>query len=257
LGFRDKGRSVTINLFFCAFLISLLLPFSAAIPDASAFRVPEKLVYDLTWGGIKTGTATLEIREESGTRTIVSTARSAGWVSLFYTVDDRVESVLSKPGRQAALGNPRYCRIRIREGRYKRNKEIVFDGANRKALYVDHLNGEKKDILIRDDAYDPLSSFYYFRTIRAEPGKSVFVYVVDGKRLWNVEVRVLRKERITTKLGNFDTIVIKPLLKSEGLFSRRGDMYIWLTDDEKRIPVKLQTKVALGRVTATLTGGDY
>ncbi len=256
MGFREKGKSVTIKFLFCAFFL-LFLPVFAAIPDASAFRVPEKLVYDLTWGGIKTGTATLEIREENGATRIVSTARSADWVSLFYTVDDRTESVLSKPLRHAAIGNPLHYRISIREGRYRRNKEIVFDGAKRKALYTDYLNGERRDILIPDKTFDPLSSFYYFRTIKAVPGKSVYVYVVDSKKLWNVEVQVIRKERITTKLGVFDTIVIKPLLKSEGLFNRRGDMYIWLTDDEKRVPVKLQTKVALGNVTATLTGGEY
>lgn len=256
MAFGKKGKSVKIKFLLCTFFLSFLTVF-AAISDAYAFRVPEKLVYDLTWGGIKTGTATLEIKEENGAMIIVSTARSAAWVSLFYTVDDRIESVLSKPLRHAALGNPRHYRIRIREGRDRRNKEIVFDAAKRKALYTDYLNGERKDILIPDNAFDPLSSFYYFRTIKTVPGKSVYVYVVDSKKLWNVEVQVIRRERITTKLGVFDTIVIKPLLKSEGIFNRRGDMYIWLTDDEKRVPVKLQTKVALGNVTATLTGGQY
>jgi hypothetical protein len=256
LGFTEKGRPVKINFFFWIFLI-FLLTVSAAIPGAFAFRVPEKLFYDLTWGGIKTGTASLEIRQVGGATRIVSTARSADWVSLFYTVDDNIESLLSKPLHRAALGEPLHYRVRIREGRYRRNKEIVFDGTHRRALYIDHLNGEKKDFPVRDNAFDPLSAFYYFRTIKAEPGKSVYVCVVDGKKIWNVEVRSIRKERITTKLGYFDTIVIKPLLKSEGLFNRRGDMYIWLTDDDKRIPVKLQTKVALGKVTATLTGGEY
>jgi hypothetical protein len=46
-------------------------------------------------------------------------------------------------------------------------------------------------------------------------------------------------------------------MKSEGIFNRKGDMYIWLTDDLKRIPVKMQTKVAVGSITATLVGGIY
>ncbi len=81
--------------------------------------------------------------------------------------------------------------------------------------------------------------------------------VFDSRKLWNVEVQVLRREKIKTKLGEFDTIVIKPLMKSEGIFNRKGDVYIWLTDDKKRVPVKLESKVAIGSITATLTGGTF
>lgn len=228
-----------------------------SISFASGFRVPEKLVYDLTWAGIKTGTATLEINSENEKTRIVSTARSADWVSVFYTVEDKIEAELSTPAHPTVPGIPRNYRVRIREGRHRRNKEVVFDSPNHRASFTDHLSGEKKDIEIRDNTLDPLSSFYYIRTLKAEVGKSLYVDILDSKKLWNVEVQVLRKERIRTGLGDFDTIVIKPLLKSEGIFNKRGDMYIWLTDDEKHLPVKMQTKVAVGKVTATLTGGNY
>lgn len=219
--------------------------------------MPEKLVYDLTWAGIKTGTATLEINSENEKTRIVSTARSADWVSVFYTVDDRIESELSSPRNAARPGIPRNYKVRIREGGHRRNKDVVFDRANHKASFIDHLSGEKKEIEIRDSTLDPLSSFYRIRGMNTEVGKSVHVDILDNKKLWNVEVQVLRKERISTGIGEFDTIVIKPLLKSEGIFNRRGDMYIWLTDDDKHIPVKMKTKVAVGKVTATLAGGNY
>lgn len=228
-----------------------------SVSFAVGFRVPEKLVYDLTWAGIKTGTATLQISNGDEKTTIVSTARSADWVSVFYTVEDRIESELSTPRHPAVLGTPRNYRVKIREGNHRRNKEVVFDNTRHRASFTDHLSGEKKEIEIRDNTFDPLSSFYYVRTLNAEVGKSVYVDILDNKKLWNVEIQVLRKERISTSLGDFDTIVIKPLLKSEGIFNKRGDMYIWLTDDGKHVPVKMQTKVAVGRVTATLSGGNY
>ncbi len=228
-----------------------------SLSSGSGFRIPEKLVYDLTWAGIKTGTATLEIRNENEKTRIVSTARSADWVSVLYTVEDMIEAELSMPAHTPVPGIPRNYRVRIREGRHRRNKEVVFDSPNHRASFTDYISGEKKEIGIRGSTLDPLSSFYYIRTLKAEVGKSLYVDVLDNKKLWNVEVRVLRKERIRTGRGEFDTIVIKPLLKSEGIFNKRGDMYIWLTDDGKHIPVKMQTKVAVGRVTATLTGGNY
>src|SRR5512140_2219918 len=100
---------------------------------ARGFRVPEKLVYDLKWAGIKTGTATLEFQSENEKTRIVSTARSADWVSVFYTVEDRIEAELSSPRQAAVPGMPRTYRVRIWEGRHKRNKEVVFDGTSHKA----------------------------------------------------------------------------------------------------------------------------
>lgn len=226
-------------------------------PLAMSFNIPEKLVYDLTWAGIKAGTATLEIINEKDSIRIISTARSVDWVSVFYTVDDRIETRLVKRESPFFAGLPQNYRVRIREGRHRRDKEVIFDHQRLKATYIDYLNNKKRNVDIQADTFDPLSSFYYIRTLNIKVGTSVFVDVFDSKRIWNVEVQILRKEKIETKLGVFNTIVIKPLMKSEGIFNRKGDMYIWLTDDQKRIPVKFRTKVVIGHVTAILVGGNY
>jgi hypothetical protein len=147
--------------------------------------------------------------------------------------------------------------MKTREGRHRRDREVVFDLGGHSALYIDHRGGEKKNIPLHDNVFDPLSSFYYVRTLKLEVGQPVFVDILDNKKLWNVKVLVLRKEKIRTKLGSFDTIVIKPLMKSEGIFNRKGDILIWLTDDERRLPVMMLTKVAVGSITATLVGGQY
>ena len=57
--------------------------------------------------------------------------------------------------------------------------------------------------------------------------------------------------------GEFDTIVIKPVLKSEGIFLKTGDIYIWVTDDDKKLPVLLKSKVRVGHFTAVLAEEDY
>jgi hypothetical protein len=73
----------------------------------------------------------------------------------------------------------------------------------------------------------------------------------------NTEVQILRREVVETPLGRFKTVVIKPLLKSEGVFTLSGDVFIWLTDDERRIPILIKSKVKIGSITATLVGGSY
>lgn len=235
----------------------LILLYDGAVGVCYGFLSPETLSYDLTWAGFKAGTATLEILTETDRYRIVSTARSADWISVFYTVDDRVETLLRAKLSSLYIGLPENYRVKLREGRHRRDKEVIFDHENLTATYIDHREGKKKKFRITENAFDPLSSFYHIRTLDIEVGKSVFVDIFDSKKMWNVEVQILRKEKIETGLGTFDTIVIKPLMKSEGIFSRKGDMFIWLTDDRKRLPVKMQVKVAIGSITATLVGGTY
>jgi hypothetical protein len=218
---------------------------------ASALSIPEKLTYDLTWTGIKAGTATQEIIDDGNSIRVVSTVRSAAWITVFFPVEDRVESALAK-AEPPLLGLPHHFRMKVREGSHRRDREIIFDQKNRKAEYIDHIGGEKVTIEILQDTYDAYSSFYYLRTLKLEVGKSVFVNMLDNKKLWNVEVQVVKKEKLDTVLGEINTIQVRPIMKSEGIFERKGAIDIWVTDDDRRIPVRMKTKVKIGSVTATL-----
>jgi hypothetical protein len=241
------------SLIFILISVPFLLHLLSA--EAFPFAIPETLNYDLTWTGIKAGEASLEIRDEGNEMKIISTARSAKWVSVFYTVNDTVESRLSK--KRPSMGQPVNYKINLREGRNRKNKEVIFDYRSLKALSIDHLDKERAEVEIPARVFDSLSGFYYVRTLNLEVGRSVYVTVFDNKKIWDIEVQVLRKERVEVPAGQFNTIVIKPLMKSEGIFYRKGDIFIWLTDDEKRIPVMLKTKVKVGSITARLVGGRF
>jgi hypothetical protein len=235
--------------------ILLILPFSSV--HASPFPVPEKFVYDLTWAGIKAGTASLELKNDDGRIRIISTAHSADWISVFYTVDDRAESIVSEDSRRSSLGLPESYRLKLREGKHRKDKEVIFDHEKNRAKYVDHLGEEYKEIDVPPLVFDPISSFFYLRTLRLVVGEPVYITMFDSKKVYNVEVQVLRKEKVTIPEGTFHTIVVKPLMKSEGIFYRKGEILIWLTDDAKHIPVMMQTKIPVGHITATLVQGVY
>lgn len=221
-----------------------------------AQTVPEKLVYELSWTGIPVGTATQEISEEGELHRIVSTARSNDWLAVFFPVDDRIESTLAQAGAPFP-GLTRHYRMRINEGGRHRDRELVFHQEKGVAIFRDRLSGERLEIGITPPIFDVYGSFYYVRHLPLEVGNSYVVKVLDGKKVEKVEVRVLRKERITTVLGETDTIVIRPMVKAEGVFEGKGAVHIWLTDDHRRIPVRAQTKVTVGSVTADLVGGSY
>jgi len=222
-----------------------------------ALTVPERLVYDISWSGVSAGKTVQEVRGEGDELRITSTTRSASWLSLIFPVDDKVESILSKAASGAKVGFPRYYRERVSEGRTHTDKEVIFDTNRLSARTKDHLQKSEKEDPISGRTYDTLSCIYFVRGMELTPGRSLYIDIFDCKRLWNTEVQVLRREEITTQLGTFKTVVVKPLLKSPGFFARTGDIHIWVTDDLLRLPVKMTTKVKIGSITATLVGGSY
>jgi len=206
----------------------------------------EKLFYDIYWLGIYVGGAVLEAIYDKEALRITSRANSASFISTFYTVEDYAESLVLK-GKAARF------RIKQREGRYKSDKETIFDLSKGKVTYFDYLKGKKNERSLDGVVWDVISGFYYLRAQPLMIGKVVFINVFDSNKLLKAEVSVLRKEKIRVSgRGEVRAIVVKPDLKSEGLFHKKGDVFIWLTDDEARIPVRLETRVPIGRVVAEL-----
>lgn len=240
------------------FAVASLFFILAAIPEKLySFPIPERLEFEISYTGIPAGRAVQEVTQVGDEIHIVSTAKSADWLKIFFPVDDKIESVLIKGSPPNYIGVPKIYRERIREGWTRFHKEAIFDRELLTVTTKDFLKKNESTKSITKRTYDTLSSFFYFRTAALQVGTSGFIDIFDCKKLWNTEVQVLRKENITTPLGSFKTVVIKPLLKSEGIFARTGEMLIWLTDDDRRIPVQMKSKVKIGSITATLTGGSY
>lgn len=212
----------------------------------------ERLSYVVSWYGIKGGTAQLEVKEKSWIQKrevypIVSTVRSNDFVSLFYQVDDRVESFFDAKGFY-----PHRVTFNQKEGKRVRNKSIFFDQVHHHAVQIKNNKVRIFDVPAR--VQDSLSSLYFFRTMGGvEVGGSVFINVHEETKNWNVEVNVLGKERITTPAGTFDTLKVHSNLPYEGIFLDKGDLFIWFTDDENRIPVMMNGKVKIGRISAKLS----
>ncbi len=224
-------------------------------PTVSAFPVPETLSFDLSWLGIKAGTSSMSIKDNGETYKLSSRADSLDWLSIFYKVRDKVESVVEKNHND--FGASLNYKLNTLEGRHRKNNEVIFNSSNKTAIYHDHIDNKREVYNIPDSILDPLAGFYVLRKRNLKVGRSEYVKIFDSKKVWDVEVKVLRKEKVKSPLGVFDTIVVKPLLKSEGIFEKKGDLYIYLTDDERHIPVLVKAKVTVGSVKATLTKIDH
>jgi len=217
--------------------------------DNVAFGVGEKLTFDIKYGFITAGTATMEIvrlieYENRPCYQIVTRAFSNSFFSSIFKVEDRVESVMDATG----LYSWRFEK-RLREGNYRSNRMYTFDQRSNRVVY------KGDTVEIAPFVQDAISSLYYVRTQPLEVGQSVFVdNFVDGKS-FNLEVKVVKRERVSIDAGTFDCIVVEPLTKSAGVFKHEGRLKVWLTDDALRMPVLMKSKVIVGSIVAELV--DY
>ncbi len=207
----------------------------------------ERLAFSLYWSGFYVGTAVIEAVKGNGTASITSTVRSNAVISAFYEVKDRAEARLVN-------GLPASFTMLQHEGSHRRNRETIFDREHGKVIYIDNIDKTRKEFAMGGKVlWDVISAFYYLRRQPLEIGKPVYISMFDSEKFLNTEVRILRRDRVEQGDGReVPSIVVEPVLTTEGLFKKEGEILIWLTDDERRLPVRMETKLKIGRVTAEL-----
>jgi hypothetical protein len=212
-----------------------------------AFGLGEKLSFDIGYGFINAGYATLEVADliEYNNRPcylIVSTANSNKFFSSFYRVEDRVESIIDATGIFSW-----HFEKTLREGKYRAVKSYSFDQINHKVFY------EGDTIDVAHYIHDALSVMYFVRTQELKIGESIYAdNFTDGKH-YPLEVKIIKRETVDVEAGKFDCIVVEPLLMSSGIFKHEGRLKVWLTDDRLKLPVLMKSKVLVGSITAELT----
>ncbi|HOX26542.1 MAG TPA: DUF3108 domain-containing protein [Candidatus Krumholzibacteria bacterium] len=214
---------------------------------APPFAIGERLVFSLDYGPVNAGEGVLEVVglvdvQGRPCYRIESTATSNRFFSGFYKVRDKVISYVDREGLFS-----RYFMKRLREGTYRKTEEIEFDHAAGLARYD---NGKVYDIT--PGVHDVLSAFYFVRTLDLEVGRDVFLSAHSSRKTYDMRVIVHRQEAVETDFGTFDCFVIQPIMMDEGLFKHEGDLMIYLTADDRRIPVLMTTKLPVGNIAAHL-----
>jgi len=87
---------------------------------------------------------------------------------------------------------------------------------------------------------------------KSRVGEKILLQNFFKDTTYSLAVKFLGRQRISVDAGTFDCIIIEPLMKEGGVFKSEGRVVIWLTDDERRIPVKVSTKVVVGSIDAEL-----
>jgi hypothetical protein len=221
--------------------------FKRVVPN-QAFGVGERFVFSVGWEFVNAGTAVMEIQDIvkfKGNKCyhIISTAKSNKFFSVFFKVEDKVESYMDVHG----LYSWRYDK-HLREGSFKADVSMYFDQENHLAIY----NEGKDTFEVAEYAQDVLSAFYFVRTQNLIVGNSIFVPNHTDRKNYPLEVKVLKKERIKVTAGEFDCILVEPILQTPGIFEQKGSLKVWLTDDQVKMPVLMKSKVVIGSIATEL-----
>lgn len=221
------------------------LKLKRVIPNSS-FGVGEMLEFSISYGPISAGSATMEVKDITRYNNhkcfrLVSTAKSNKFFSFFFKVDDKVESLIDVYGLYSL-----HFEKHLREGKYRADKYVDFDQKNHLAF------ADGDTIPIKEYVQDALSSLYYVRTLNLEVGNSVFMEHHSDRKNYSLEVKVLRREKVNVPAGEFDCLVVEPMLQASGIFKHAGRLTVWLTNDKFKIPVLMKSKVAVGSIASKL-----
>ena len=252
---RASQRSRGLARALAAFLLAGLIAPHAARAQTSrplgdtALPLPERehLEYSIEFGVIKAGRATMTLERADAAQgdslfEITSRAQSSSFFSKFYAVDDVVRSIVDE---QTFL--PVRFEKRLSEGDYRSYESFQFDRETNRAVY-----SAGDTVAIPPRTRDVLSAFYDVRRHALAPGTSLTFPNHSGKKTNVIEIKVLGHEMLDTRVGRFRCIKVQPVMARGGLFKNEGRIWVWFTDDDKRIPVKMESKLAFGAITAEI-----
>jgi hypothetical protein len=217
-----------------------------------AFGFGERLEYSVGYKFITAGYAVFQVGKEP----IVTSNRkcydirfdvaSLASLEFLYKVRDRYRTMVDIDGLF-----PWRFEQKIREGGFSKDFSATFDQEKNSAVTTE---GTFK---IPPFVHDVVSALYHVRTYdlsSMKKGDVIHMQNFFDRETHDLQIKILGREQIEVEAGTFKTIVIEPIIKQGGLFKSEGRILIWLSDDDRKIPVRVSSKILIGSVDAELTG---
>ncbi|MDQ6950738.1 MAG: DUF3108 domain-containing protein [Mariprofundales bacterium] len=233
-----------------------LLLLAGLSPSYAATCMPfagEQLTFAVNWEFINGGSAVISYRDgDTDGYRMITTARTNKLLDIFKKVRDIItsEAVCIKGQAQSVSFT-----LDQHERHYRAHKETKFRWREGK---VDYTQNHKTDTYsVSAGHLSVMDAFTRVRQLPLTRGSTIRLPVFDSRKSYLVVVTVGKK---TTRLkapwgGVVECIAVTPHLKTAGIFSSRGTMTIWMTNDARHIPLKMRAKIRIGHIVAYLT--DY
>jgi len=221
-------------------------PAAQVFPPRSSYRFPngQTYVYAVEWHTFNAGMARVSMDAIGPEQRVTAIADSLGVVNLMFTVHDRFESYFDPHD---------FCSQRIvkraEEGKRRRNSEIQFDYARRKAVRrdTDIRTGENKRVEsdIPGCVTDAVTGFYYLASQPLSLGSRFTFPVSDGPKTTEVAARVETTEHVKVPAGTYQSLRLTAEPTS-GPLKGKAKVSVWFSNDENHIPVQVRAKLGWG-----------
>ena len=210
----------------------------------------EKLTYLITVFGIPVASAELEASNMNGELKISLKTRSTVEMSSFYSVDNLIET-------RHVGGDFIVSRFKQHEGSLIRDTGFTLFLRDKRVFWVDRTRNRYADEKIPNgEVLDILSSLYLLRNRPLQVGKSELLHVYDGENYAPITLDIVRQEEIRMRnLQKMDTLQLH-YDKQGGVFKRTGNVTAWFTNDENRVPIRIEASAFLGNITAELISSE-
>ena len=231
-------------------VVSLAQTLPPLLPPAANFSFPAKetLTYAVDWRVFPAGTATFHLEQAGNMQHIIATGESIGAVNLLFRVNDRFESYFNRTtGCSASFAK------QLQEGRRQLTSSLRFAEGKQVLEEKNLVTGTSKlqQAPIPPCVTDLMSAIFYGGSQPLQPGASFHMPVADAMRVVDVTMKAEAREQIVTLAGTFQTIRVQPIADA-GVVKNRGNIWIWYTDDDRRIPVQMRARLFWGTITMRL-----
>lgn len=214
--------------------------------------IGEKITYKIYWGFIPVGTATgwTEWTEFEGRKLLAIRMRTVSnkFVEKIYPVNDTIESLVN-PDTFLPV---RFSKD-MSEGDRKYKEVTTFDRTNLVAHWESKLTGKKRQYPIEAQTRDIPSLMYYLRTQTFTVGQREHFRVQADEKVYDLWLNILKKEKVDTpNYGDVASIKVEPEAAFNGLFVRKGRLWVWLSDDARCLASQIEASIPVANVHAVL-----
>jgi hypothetical protein len=223
------------------------------------FKEGEVLEYKLKYGFITAAEATIKVMatdtkfENKPTYRLVVDAQTSGTFDIFYKIRDHYDSYIDKTDL-----TPYFYQENIREANYRRQDKARFYQDTKKVVA-----NKGTFATPTTQTFDLVSAYYFSRSLdisKLKVGDKFKLNYFLGDEISALEIQYVGKEMVKSKLGNLSCLKFSPSIKPGRIFKKDSKLYLWITDDGNRVPVKAEVEILVGSVTMEIksaTGLKY
>jgi hypothetical protein len=222
----------------------------------NAFTYGERLSFEVRYGFITAAEAFMTISpspfmyNNRETYEVNFDVNSRSSFDVVYKVRDNYKTFIDAQGIF-----PWRFEQHIRESNFKRDFEATFIQESLKVYTKVNFVEDKSYVSPNEYVQDLISAFYYARTLDwkgKNAGDVVTVNYFYKDNFFPLQIRFEGRETVEVAAGEFKTFILKPMLK-EGFTDKTSDIFVYLTDDDRKVPVKVKMNIVIGALVAELT----